>query len=124
MNLESCRVSGYKGLNDLPGSSVPKPSKDLLLDNLRNRMATTDSSGKKRFNNAALARACGVDPGTVTNWLKGKISPEVGRLTKIAEYLEIPVRDLFLDPTDSRTPSMTYVSAYELLGELVKTTKN
>lgn len=122
MKLEAYLISGYTLPKTGLGLAVAKPSKILFAENLRRYMALPDTEGKRR-RNSELAEAAGVDPATVTNWLKGKICPELGRLSKIADYLNVPVRDLFLDPTDSRTPSYSYEDALKILGDLVNSSR-
>jgi transcriptional regulator with XRE-family HTH domain len=54
--------------------------------------------GIRKLRQADLARALEVTNGTVAQWLKGKILPELGRLDAIASVLGVHRNDLIDDP--------------------------
>lgn len=94
---------------------LAKPnSKELLRKNLNVLM------GDKRGENAKLANHVGVDPSVVSNWRTGKNSPEIEKLSRIADYFGLSVAQLFTDPTDIRTTGMDLETALRMVTEAVK----
>ncbi len=77
---------------------IPRPSKISFQENLKFHL---DRRGKRA---ADLARALGKTSGAVSKWINGKTDPPpFEALDAIAKFLDIPVRDLFNDPSDERT---------------------
>lgn len=54
---------------------------------------------KRGSDRASLSRYLKMDPSTATSW-KTRSAPDLRTLGKIAEFLNIAIRDLFLDPDD------------------------
>lgn len=49
---------------------------------------------EKKRTNKWLAEQLGKDPGTVSKWCTNTMQPNLETLVKIAEYLEVDVKDL------------------------------
>ena len=49
---------------------------------------------EKKRTNKWLAEQLGKDPGTVSKWCTNAMQPNLETLVKIAEYLDVDVRDL------------------------------
>lgn len=53
---------------------------------------------KKKWRQKELAAAVHVEPVTVSRWENGHAMPTTATIRKIAEALEVPMRDLLVDP--------------------------
>lgn len=58
----------------------------------------------RKMTNKALAAKIGVSNVTVTKWLKGRMSPELGRLDEIATALGVTYLDLLRDEHEKAAP--------------------
>lgn len=96
------------------GQALAKPSRDLFVENLNRHMSRV---GAKNVN---LAKHVGVAPSVVTYWRKGTITPEVDKLSKIAEFLQIPTAELFRDTTDARTTGVDLTDVNKLVADAIE----
>ena len=51
---------------------------------------------KRRMTNKALAAKLGVADGTVSMWIHGKASPDIGTAVRIAELLDMTLQELIV----------------------------
>lgn len=54
---------------------------------------------KKQKSTYQVAKATGISSVTFTDWKKGRYTPKVDKLLKIAQYFEVPV-EYFLEKGD------------------------
>lgn len=81
-------ASGQKALAD---------SHAIFVRNLRYWLETRNVKA------AQLAARIGISRATVTAWIKGRSSPELLTVGKIADALDIAIGELFVDGGNSRT---------------------
>jgi transcriptional regulator with XRE-family HTH domain len=84
------------------------------------RLRIKELMQEKKWSREKLAEAVGVSVTTISNINSGQYSPSLDTLMKIAEVLEVDVRELF---NPSKEQSVTYVEvnkAKELLSEALK----
>lgn len=73
---------------------------------------------EKKLKNIDVARATGIPASTFSDWKKGKSSPKIEKLQKIADYFNVSL-DYLLGKTDISNPPIT-IEPYELLGDRLR----
>ncbi len=93
---------------------LAKPSAELFIENV-------DALLRKQGKSAAdLARHLGVGRSLITAWKQGRSDPGVERLSDVANYFNVPVSSLFIDPTDDRSTGITLDVAIRIVSEAAK----
>lgn len=64
-------------------------SREMVALNIKKYLNMHDKS------QVQLANYLGITKAAVTNWVKGVTSPDINTITKICEFLDISVNDLF-----------------------------
>lgn len=49
---------------------------------------------KKGYTDYKVSCICNISPTTLSEWKKGKYTPKIDKLAKIAECLEIPIEEI------------------------------
>lgn len=69
---------------------------------------------------AAIAKAIGVSPGTITHMVKGRSPANLDQLEKLADLFGVPIPYLLGGPRDLSDPKMDINTALRLVTEVVK----
>ncbi|TDS12343.1 helix-turn-helix domain-containing protein [Sphingobacterium paludis] len=69
--------------------------------------------------NRKIAELVGVSESTVSRWVHNKQQPDVHKLYKIAEYLKIDIRDLFIQRAGPMENEATFFRWYRIKMEYV-----
>ncbi len=64
-----------------------------------------------------VSKATGISPSTFTDWKNGRSAPKLDKLTRIAEYFNIPLDDL-LGHGSTATPSRRRSKRIPIIGEI------
>lgn len=66
----------------------------------------------------AVGRQCGIAPSTFTDWKRGKYTPKADKLTRLAEFFDVPLQYFFGEYiVESPTPVIEDASAHYYIDE-------
>lgn len=92
-------------------TTYARPESDLVANVI---IEISAMIGRRRMNQAALARALDVKPMWVSDRMTGRVRLSLDDLARIAHALNVNVVDLL--PRDVRTPTLTLASAPTVSG--------
>lgn len=93
---------------------------------------------EKKIKNIELARAIGCTPVSVSHMINGRTMPSIKTLAKIAEYVDVPLWQFFINPSSEEfiigshldkdkinnnimlMPAVSHIPDFDIIGHIIK----